>query len=132
MSKIVRSDHTVIIASIDVKLKRSTAKIVPKIELSQLGNTEHRSRFVESFQKSHDEGQDFVNAVRYASNAPHVMKGRSSCLWYDNLELESARMQVQSCNDKYGVSSWLYANAITKNGSVACLNCCDGCLWDHR
>ena len=69
MPKIVRSDHTVLIANIDIKWKRFSAKIAPKTDWSQLGNTDCRSRFVENFQKSREEGQDFVNAVRYASNA---------------------------------------------------------------
>ena len=37
---------------------------------------------------------------------------RSSYLWYDNPELDNARRHVQSCTDKYGVSSRLYADAI--------------------
>ena len=38
---------------------------------------------------------------------------RSSYLWYDNPELYNARRQVQSCTDKYGVSSRQYADATT-------------------
>ena len=80
---------------------------------SQLGNADCRSRFVENFQKSREEGQDFVNAVRYASNALPVKRRRSSYLWYDKPEIDNARRQVQSCTDKYGVSSRQYADAIT-------------------
>ena len=76
-------------------------------------NTDCRSRFVENFQKSREEGKDFVNAVRYASNALPFKWRRSSYLWYDNPELDYARRQVQSCTDKYGVSSRQYADAIT-------------------
>ena len=72
---------------------------------------EHRRS--KNFQKSREEGQDFVNAVRYASNALPFKKGRSSYLWYDNPELDHARRQVQSCTDKYGVSSRQYAYGIT-------------------
>ena len=88
MPKIVRSDHTVLIANIDIKLRRFSAKIAPKTDWSQLGNTDCRSRFDENFQKSREEGQDFVNAVRYALNALPVRKSRSSYLWYDNPELD--------------------------------------------
>ena len=112
MSKIVRSDHTVLIANIDNKWKRFSAKVAPKTDWSQLGNTEGRSRFVENLQKSREEGQDFVNAVRYASNALPFKRRRSSYLWYDNPELDNARRQVRSCTDKYGVSSRQYADAI--------------------
>ena len=113
MPKIVRSDHTVLIAKIDIKWKRFSAKIAPRTDWSQLGNINCRSRFVENFQKSREEGQDFVNAVRYASNALPVKKRRSSYLWYDNPELDNARRQVQSCTDKYGDSSRQCTNAIT-------------------
>ena len=51
-------------------------------------------------------------AVRYASNALPVKRRRSLHLWYDNPELDNARRQVQSCTNKYGVSSWQYADAI--------------------
>ena len=112
MPKIVRSDLTVLIANIDVKWKRFSAKIAPKTDWSQLGNTDCRSRFVENFQKSREEGQNFVNAVRYASNALPVKKRRLSYLWYDNAELDYARRQVQRCTDKYGVSSRQYSDAI--------------------
>ena len=47
--------------------------IAPKTDWSQLGNTDCGSRFVENFQKSPEEGLDFVNAVHYASNAPPVI-----------------------------------------------------------
>ena len=80
---------------------------------SQLCNTECRSRFVENFQKSRDEGQDLVNVVRYASNTLPVKKGRSSYLWYENPEHDNSRREVQSCTDKYGVSSRQYSDAIT-------------------
>ena len=60
MPQIVRSYHTVLIANIDIKWKRFSAKISPKTDWSQLGNTDCRSRFVENFQKSREEGQDFV------------------------------------------------------------------------
>ena len=113
MPKIVRSDHTVLIANIDIKWKRFSAKIASKTDWSQLSNTDCRSRFVENFKKSREEGQDFVNAVRHASNALHVKWRQSSYLWYDNLELDNSRRQVQSCTDKYGVSSRQYADAIT-------------------
>ena len=113
MPKIVRSDHTVLIANIDIKWKRFSAKIAPKTDWNQLGNTDCRSRFVDNFQKSREEGQDFVNAIRYASNALPVKRRQSSHLWYDNPELDNARRQVQSCTDKYGVSSRQYADAIT-------------------
>ena len=113
MPKIARSDHTVLIANIDIKWKRLSAKIAPKTDGSQLGNTDCRSRFVENFQKSREEGQGFVNAVRYASNALPFKRRRSSYLWYDNPELVNAQWQVQSCTDKYGVSSRKYADAIT-------------------
>ena len=112
MHKIVRSDHTVLIANIDIKWKRFSAKIAPKTDWNQHGNTDCRSRFVENFQKSRDEGQDFVNAVRYASNALPFKRRRSSYLWYDNPELDNARRQVQSCTDKYEVSSRQYTDAI--------------------
>ena len=95
------------------KWKRFSAKIAPKTDLIQHGNTDCRSRFVENIQKSREDGQDFVNAVRYASNALPVKKGQSSYLWYDNPEPDYARMQVQSCTDKYRDSSRQYANAIT-------------------
>ena len=51
--------------------------------------------------------------MRYASNALPVKKKQSSHLWYDKPELDNARRQVQSCTDKYGVSSWHYTDAIT-------------------
>ena len=51
--------------------------------------------------------------MRYALNALPVKKRRSSYLWYDNPELDNDRRQVQSCADKYGVSSRQYADAIT-------------------
>ena len=92
--KIVRSDHTVLFANIDIKLKGFSAKIAPKTDWSQLGNTDWTSRFAENFLKSHEEGLDFVNAVRYASNALPVKRRRSSYLWYDNPELENARKQT--------------------------------------
>ena len=113
MPKIVRSDHTILIANIDVKWKRISAKIAPKTDWSQLGNTDCISRFVDNFQRSREEGQDFVNAVRYASNALPVKRRQSSHLWYDNPELDNARRQIQSCTDKYGVSSRQYADATT-------------------
>ena len=113
MPKIVRSDHTVLIANIDIKWMRFSAKIAPKTDWSQLGNTECRSRFVLNFQKSREEWQDLVNALRYASNALPFKWRRSSYLWYDNPEFYNARRQVQSCSDKYGVSSRQYADAIT-------------------
>ena len=112
-TKIVRSDHTVLIANIDIKLKRFSAKIPPKTDWSQLGNTDCRSRFVENFQKSREEGLDFVNSVRYASNALPVKRRRSSYLWYDDPELDNARRQVQCRTDKYGVPSRQYDDAIT-------------------
>ena len=113
MPKIVRSDHTVLIANIDVKWKRFSAKIAPKTDWSQLGNSDCRSRFVDNFQKSREEGQDFVNAIRYASSALLVKRRQSSHLWHDNPELDNARRQVQSCTDKNGISSRQYADAIT-------------------
>ena len=119
MPKIVRSDHTVLIANIDIKWKRFSVKIAPKTDWSQLGNTDCRSRLVENFQKSREEGQDFVNAVCYASNALPVKRRRSSYLWYDNPELDNARRQVQSCTDKYGVSSRQYTDAITNQEASA-------------
>ena len=90
MPKIVRSDHTVLIANIDIKWKRFSAKVAPKTDWSQLSNSDCRSRFVENFQRSREEGQDFVNAIRYASNALPFKRRRSSYLWYDNPELENA------------------------------------------
>ena len=70
MPKIVRSDHTVLIANIDIKWKRFSAKIAPKTDWSQLGNTDWtqlgntdwtqlgntdcRSRFADNFQKSRE------------------------------------------------------------------------------
>ena len=113
MPKIVRSDHTVLIANIDIKWKKFSAKIAPKTDWSKLVNTDCRSRFVENIQKSREEGQDFVNAVRYASNALPFKRRRTSYLWHDNPELDYARRQVQSCTDKYGVSSQQYADATT-------------------
>ena len=113
MPKIVRSDHTVLIANIDIKWKRFSAKIAPKTDWSQLGNSDCRSRFIDNFRKSREEGQDFVNAIRYASNALPVKRRQSLHLWHDNPELDNARRQVQSCTDKYGVSSRQYANAIS-------------------
>ena len=91
MPKIVRSDHTVLIANTDIKWKRFSAKIAPKTNWSQLGNTDCRSGLVENFQKSREECQDFVNAVCYASNALPAKKRRSSYFWYDNPELDYAR-----------------------------------------
>ena len=113
ITKNFRSDHTVLIANIDIKWKRFSAKIAPKTEWSQLGNTDCRSRFVENFQKSRDEGQDFVNAVRYSSNALPVTKRLSSYLWYYSPEPDYAWSQVQSCTEKYGDSSRQYADTIT-------------------
>ena len=113
MPKIVRSDHTVLIAIIDIKWKRFSAKMAPKPDGSQLGNTDCRSRFVENFQKSRDEGHDFVNVVRHALNALPVMKRRPSFIWYDNHELDYARRQAQCCSIKYGVSSQMYDDTIT-------------------
>ena len=110
MPKIVRSDHAVLIANIDIKWKRFSAKIAPKTDWSQLGNTDCRSRFVENFQKSREEGLDFVNTVRYALNALPVQRRQSSHLWYDNHELDYARRDVQS---KYGILGRQYANVIT-------------------
>ena len=104
---------TVLIANIDIKWKRFSAKIAPKTDWSQLGNTERRSRFVENLLRSREEGQDFVNAVRYASNALPIKRRRSSYLWYDSPELDNSRRQVQSCTDKHRVSSRQYAYAIT-------------------
>ena len=112
MPRIVRSDHTVLIGNIDIKWKRFPAKIAPKTDWSQLGNTGSRSRFVRKFQKSR-EGQDIVNTVRYASNALPAQKRWSSYLWHDNPELDNARRQVQSCTDKYGDSSRQHTDAIT-------------------
>ena len=113
MPKIVRSDHTVLIANIYIKWKRFSAMIAPKTDWSQLGNTDCRSRFIDNFQKLRQEGQDFVNAMLYASNALPVKRRHSSHLWYDSPELDNARRQVQSCTDKYGVTSRQYADAIT-------------------
>ena len=113
MPKIVRSDNTVLIANIDIKLKKFSAKIAPKTDWSQLRNTDCTSRFVKNFQKSREESQDFVNAARHASNALPVKKRRSSYLWHDNPELDYARRQVQSCTDKYRDSCRHYTDAIT-------------------
>ena len=113
MPKIVRSDHTVLIANIDSKWKRFSAKIASKTDWSQLGNTDCRSRFVGNFHKSREEGKNFVNAVRYASNALPFKRRRLSYVWHDNHELDNARRQVQSCTDKYGVSSRQYTDATT-------------------
>ena len=113
MPKIVRSDHTVHIANIDIKWKRFLAKIAPKTDWSQLGNTNCRSRFVENFQKSRDVSLDFLNAVHYASNALPVKKRRSLYLWYDNPEFVYARRHVQSCTVTYRVSSRQYTDVIT-------------------
>ena len=113
MPKIVRSDHTVLIANIDIKWMSFSAKTAPKTDWSQLDNTDCKSRLVENFQKSRDEGQDFVNAVHYASNALPFKRRRSSYLWYNNPELEDAQRQVQSCTDKYGDSILRYSDAIT-------------------
>ena len=96
-----------------VKWKRFSAKIAPKTDWSQLGNSDCRSRFVENFQRSREEGQYFVNAVRYASNALPLNRRRSSYLWYDSPELDNAWKQVQSSTDKYGVSSRQYTDATT-------------------
>ena len=96
MPKIVRSDNTVLIANIDIKWKRFSAKLAPKTDWSQLGNTDCRSRFVDKFQKSREEGQDFVNAVRYASNALPFKMRRSSYLWYDNPELDNAEGMIRA------------------------------------
>ena len=113
MPQIVRYDHTVLIANIDIKWKRFSAKIAPKTDWSQLGNSDCRSRFVDKFQKSREEGQDFVNAMPYALNALPVKRRQSSHLWYDNPELFNSRRQFQSCTNKYGVSSRQYADAIS-------------------
>ena len=113
LPKIVRSDHTVLIANIDIKWKRFSAKIAPKTDWSQLGNTDCGSRFVENFQRSREEGQDIVNAVRYASNALPFKRRQSSYLWYDSTEHDNARRQVQSCTGKHGVSSQQYSDATT-------------------
>ena len=51
--------------------------------------------------------------MRYASNTLPVKRRQTSHLWYDNPELDNARRQVQSCTDKYGVSSRQYADAIS-------------------
>ena len=80
MPKIVRTDHTVLIPNIDIKWKIFSSKIAPKTDWSQLGNTDCRSRFVDNFHKSREEGLDFVNAVRYASNALPFKRRRSSYL----------------------------------------------------
>ena len=77
MPQIVRSDHTVLIANIDVKWKRFSAKIAPMADWSQLGNTDCGSRVVENFQKSRVEGQDSVNAVRYVSKTLPVKRRQS-------------------------------------------------------
>ena len=90
-----------------------SAKIAPETDWSQVGNSDCMSRFVENFQKSHDEGQDFVYAVRYASNALPVKKWRSSYLWIDKPEHDYARMQLHGCSDKYGDSSRQHTDAIT-------------------
>ena len=118
MPKIVLSEHTVLIANIDIKLKRFSSKTAPKTDWSQLGNTDCRSRIVENFQKLRFEGQNVLSAVGYASNALPSTKRRSSYLWYDNPELDYARRQVRSCTDKYGVSCRRYADAITNLESL--------------
>ena len=43
MPKIIRSDHTVLIANIDIKLKKFSANIAPKTDWSELSNTDCRS-----------------------------------------------------------------------------------------
>ena len=90
---------------------RFSAKIAPRTDWSQLGNTDCRSRFVENFQRSCDD-PDFVDVVCYASNTLPVKKRRASYLWYDNPELDYARRQIQCCTDKYRDSSRQYADAI--------------------
>ena len=80
MPKIVLPDHTVLTANIDIKWKRFSAKTAPKTDWSQLGNIDCRSLFIENFQKSHVDGQDCVDAVRYASNTLPVKKRWSSYL----------------------------------------------------
>ena len=78
----------------------------------------HTYTYRNHFPKSRDEDQDFANAVRYASNVLPVKNRRSSYLWYDNLELEYARRQVQSCTNKYGVSCRQYSDAITNREAL--------------
>ena len=63
--------------------------------------------------RNHVKKGRILSAVRYASNALPVKRRRSSYLWYDNPELDNARRQIQSCTDKYGVSTWQYVDAIT-------------------
>ena len=117
MPKIVRSDHTVDIANIDIKWKGFSTKIAPKTDWSQLGYTDCRSRFVDNFQRSRDEGQDYVNAVRYSSNALPVRKRRSSYLWHDYHELDYARRLVQSYADAITFLESLHAAAAAKVAS---------------
>ena len=90
-----------------------SAKIAPEADWSDVDNTVCRSLFVENFQKSHDEGQYILCAVRYASNALPVRKWRSSYLWIYKPELDYARMQVQGCTDKFVDSSRQHTDAIT-------------------
>ena len=118
LPKVVRSNHTVPIANIDIKWKRFSAKIAPNTDWNQLGNTDCRSRFVKNIQKSREKGQDFVNAVRYASNALPFKRRWSSYLWHDNPELDKARRQVQSCTDKNGVSIQQNTDAITNHEAL--------------
>ena len=117
MPKIVWSDHTVLIANIDIKWKRFSAKIAPMTDWSQLGNADCRSQFVANFQKSCDEGQALVNAVRYDSIALPVMKRRHLISGMITI-LNYARRQVQSSTDNYGDSSRQYADAITNQDAL--------------
>ena len=113
MPKIVRSDHTVLIANIDIKWKRFSAKIASKTDWSHLA----------TLTVDHDSSRTFRN---------HVKKGRILSMLYvmprtlyhsrggghhisgmTSLKIDNARRQLQSCTDKYGVSSRQYADAIS-------------------
>ena len=57
MPIIVRSDYTVLIANIDIKWKRFSAKITPKTDWSQLCNTDCRSHSSRTFRNHVKKGR---------------------------------------------------------------------------
>ena len=116
MPKSVRSDHTVLIANIDIKSKRFSARIAPKTDWSQLGNTDCRSRYAENVQKSHDETLDFENSVPYASNALPVNKGghHNSGAITLNLTMHEGRFRADPISTESRVGNMLMLLQIRK------------------
>ena len=71
------------------------------------------SRITTSCQRLPHHVNDYHIMSTINTSCGQVKRRQSSHLWYDNHELDNARRQVQSCTDKYGVSSWQHTDAIT-------------------